>query len=60
MDQIVFIIGGAFITLIYYIFSPISLSARLLGLLEQFGKSDAIHPVGKPAKARNYYVHHLK
>lgn len=60
MDQLLVVISGTFITVICYVLSPIKLSAKILGLIERFGKGAADIPGTKTQKARSYYVRHLK
>lgn len=60
MDQIIFVTAGAFITVMYYILSPVKLSDRVVGMLGKLGKSNTAGVADKAQKVRNYYVRNFK
>lgn len=60
MDQIIFVVTGTVITVVYYILSPVKLSERVLGILESLGKVNTAGIAGKAQKARSYYVRFRK
>ena len=60
MDQIIFVTAGTFITVVYYILSPVKLSDRVVGLLERLGRSNTAGLANKAQKVRSYYVRNFK
>lgn len=60
MDQIIFVTAGTFITVVYYILSPVKLSDRVVGLLERLGRSNTARLANKAQKVRSYYVRNFK
>lgn len=60
MDQIIFVIAGTIVTVVYYILSPVKLSDRVVGLLERLGRTNTAGVTNKAQKVRSYYVRNFK
>jgi len=60
MEQLLVVLAGTFITVCYYITTPVKLSQVILSFIERLGRNYAAMPGAKPRMARSYYVRNSK
>lgn len=60
MDQLFVVLSGTFITVCYYILTPVKLSKVILNFIERLGRDNAATPGAKAWKARSYYDRNSK
>lgn len=60
MEQVLVVLSGTFITVCYYILTPVKLFKFVLNFIERLGRNTAAMPGGKPRMARSYYVRNSK
>jgi len=60
MEQILVVLSGTFITVCYYIVTPVKLFQFAMNFIERLGRNTAAMPDGKPRMARSYYVRNGK